>query len=170
VKNIPFALRVMKRLAQSGLEFQYDVIGHGRERPQIESLVDELGLSNRVKLHGQCSQHEVAALLTRSDLFFLPSRNEASPVCILEAQASGLPVVATRVGGIPELVTDGVNGYVVDSDDEEAAAGRILALATNGEMRLAMGKNGRDKAIQNHDFGMLIRKCTSLYGISASPG
>jgi colanic acid/amylovoran biosynthesis glycosyltransferase len=169
VKNIPFALQVMHRLAQSGLEFHYDVIGHGRERPQIESLVDELGLSNRVKLHGQCSQHEVAALLKRSDLFFLPSRNEASPVCILEAQASGLPVVATRVGGIPELVTDGLNGYVVDSDDEKAAARRILALATNDEMRLAMGTNGRKKAIQNHDFGMLIRKCASLYGMSASP-
>lgn len=165
-KNIPFALGVMKRLSELGLDYRYDVLGHGPERPEIEFLIEDLGLSSRVTLHGQCSQQVVARHLSRSDLFFLPSRNEASPVCILEAMAASLPVVATRVGGVAELVEDGKTGYVVESGDEEAAADRILELSDNPVLRTQMGSNGRKRVRRNHEFRMLNQRIASMFDAS----
>jgi len=162
-KNIQFALRVMHRLAQSGLEFSYLVLGHGPDRPELESLIEELELSSRVRLLGQCSQDQVAEQLGQADIFFLPSRAEASPVCVLEAQACALPVVATRVGGMEELVSDGVNGFIVESGDQAAAASRLLQLAHKPATRLEMGLKGRDFIRKNHDSRALLRRCAAMY-------
>jgi colanic acid/amylovoran biosynthesis glycosyltransferase len=168
-KNIPYALRVMHRLAQSGLEFSYDVLGHGRDRPQIEALIAELDLSSQVTLRGQCSQDEVAEHLKAADIFFLPSRAEASPVCILEALASALPVVATRVGGVEELVVDGLTGFTVDSEDQEAAASRLLLLASDPEARARMGRKGQEWICTHHDSHSVLRRCAELYTLKPTP-
>jgi len=168
-KNIPFALRVMHRLAQSGLEFSYEVLGHGPDRPGLESLIQELGLASRVTLSGQCSQHEVAERLAGADIFFLPSRAEASPVCVLEAQACALPVVATRVGGMEELVFDDSNGFIVESEDEDAAASRLLYLAHDPAARVRMGRKGRELVCECHDFRDLLQRCAELYRLKPTP-
>lgn len=169
-KNIPFALMVMQRLAQSGLEFSYEVLGHGPARLELESLIQELGLSSHVTLHGQCSQDEVAERLASADIFFLPSRAEASPVCVLEALASALPVVATRVGGMEELVFDGSNGFIVESEDQEAASSRLLQLARDPETRAQMGLKGRELVCERHDFGDLLQRCAELYALKPTSG
>jgi colanic acid/amylovoran biosynthesis glycosyltransferase len=150
-KNLAFGLQVMQGLSHAGLEFHYDVIGHGRERHNLEAQAAELGISSRVTFHGQCPQHVVAEKLAQADLFFLPSQAEASPVCILEAQACALPVVATRVGGIPELIEEGVTGFVIDSDDRHAAVDRLLQLAKRPELRERLGRNGRRNVQERHD-------------------
>ncbi len=168
-KNIPFALRVMQRLAQSGLDFRYDVLGHGKERPKLESLIEELDLSAHVTLHGQCSQEAVAKQLSRADVFFLPSRAEASPVCVLEAQACALPVVVTRVGGMEELVINGSNGFVVDFEDRDAAVKRLRQLALNADTRLLMGQKGRELVLKNHESRALLRQCAAMYGEVPAP-
>ena len=168
-KNVRFALRVMHRLAQSRLEFNYDVLGHGPDRPELESLIDELGLSSRVTLHGQCSQEDVAKRLAQADIFFLPSRAEASPVCVLEAQACALPVVATRVGGMEELVIDGSNGFIVESEDQDAATNRLLHLAQNPDMRAVMGRKGRESIWKNHESRALLRRCAAMYNSAPAP-
>ena len=162
-KNLKFALAVMQGLSLRGLEFRYDVIGHGRERDELESLAAELGLDSRVTFHGQCPQHVVAERLAQADVFFLPSRAEASPVCILEAQACGLPVIATRVGGVPELIAEGNNGFVVDPDDRDAAVAHLLHLALHPDVRTRLGRNGRLHVEARHDARRLLRRCSELY-------
>jgi colanic acid/amylovoran biosynthesis glycosyltransferase len=168
-KNIPYALLVMHRLAQSGLEFSYEVLGHGPDRPEIEALIAELGLSSQVTLRGQCSENEVAEHLKAADIFFLPSRAEASPVCILEAQACALPVVATRVGGVEELVVDGSTGFIVESEDQQAAASRLLLLASDPEARARMGRKGREWICNHHDSHSLLLRCAELYRLKPTP-
>ncbi len=168
-KNIRFALQVMHRLAQSGLEFSYDVLGHGVDRPELESLIEDLGLSSCVTLFGQCTQDEVAKHLTQADIFFLPSRAEASPVCVLEAQACALPVVATRVGGMEELVIDGINGFIVESEDQVAATNQLLHLAQNPDTRSEMGRRGRKLIWKNHESRALLRRCAQIYNSAPTP-
>ncbi|MBI4604059.1 MAG: glycosyltransferase [Planctomycetes bacterium] len=105
-------------LARRGLECDVAVAGGGRPEP----LASE---PRRVRLLGRVPQRELALWCHAADLFVLPSHAEGSPVTVMEALASGLPVVATRVGGIPELVEDGATGWLVPPRDPEALAGAI---------------------------------------------
>jgi Ser/Thr protein kinase RdoA (MazF antagonist) len=131
--------------------FRCLIVGEGVDRPKLEALIDELGLQHTVRLLGGKPQHEVAKLLADADLFVLPSvvapsgQMDGIPVALMEAMASGLPVVSTRLSGIPELVEDGVNGLLVEAGNETALADAITTLAGKPEMRRRMGERGREK-------------------------
>jgi colanic acid/amylovoran biosynthesis glycosyltransferase len=168
-KNIRFALQVIHRLELSGLEFSYYVLGHVEDRPELESLIEELGLSSRVTLFGQSTQDEVAKHLSKADIFFLPSRAENSPVSVLEAQACALPVVATRVGGVEELVINGINGFIVESEDQVAATNQLLQLAQNLDTRSVMGRKGRKLVWENHESRALLRRFAQRYSSVSTP-
>ena len=98
-----------------------------------------------------------------SDLFVLPSESEASPNVILEAMAAGLPVVASRVGGIPELVADGVTGHLVPPADPDALAAALLDLLDQPERGAAFGKAGRARIEQRYSFERMVMQFESLY-------
>jgi glycosyltransferase involved in cell wall biosynthesis len=103
-----------------------DVVGDGELRGELERRTTELGLEGRVRFHGELPKHEVAELMRAADLFVLPSLAENLPVVLIEAQASGLPAVATRVGGVPELLDDST-GTLVQPADAAALAEAIRA-------------------------------------------
>ncbi len=113
------------------------LIGDGSLRPQLESQIAALGLQQRVHLLGL--QPEVAAVLAAADLFVLASQWEGAPLAIMEALAAGVPVVATSVGGLPNLVRHGEDGLLVPPDHPGALAGAIRSLATDDARRQAMG-------------------------------
>lgn len=119
------------------------VVGGGPLRDELEHEVAADGLQERVRFAGQQPSHRIPTWMHAADLLVLPSRSEGRPNVVLEAQACGLPVVATRVGGTPELVRHGESGMLVDSDDAPALAACLDELAGSPERRAALGQAGR---------------------------
>lgn len=136
-------------LAEETLQrVRLELVGDGELRQQLETLVAELGLSERVRFHGSLPEPEVAALLERADLFVLPSivaadgQMEGLPVALIEALACGLPAVSTRLSGIPELIHDGETGVLAEPADAGDLA-RVLARLLGGRPELDLGAGRR---------------------------
>lgn len=121
------------------------VVGDGPQRARFESLARRLGIGESVRFTGYRSQSEVAEHLSETDVFVLPSYAEGVPVTLMEASASSVPVVATRVGGIGELVEDGVSGYLVRPGDPDELADRLKRLIADADLRRRLGAAGRAK-------------------------
>lgn len=121
-KGVDVLLRSFARVHASH-DVHLDVVGDGPDRAGLERLATELGVADAVTFHGLLEKDAIAAILGDSDLFVLASRFDNNPCVLVEAQAAGLPIVSTRVGGIPEIV-DG-NGALVDRDDVDGLAAAI---------------------------------------------
>jgi glycosyltransferase involved in cell wall biosynthesis len=141
--------------------FHARIVGEGPDRPELEQEILRLGLSRSVQLAGECS--DVPELLARADVFVLSSESEGLPVSVLEAMAAGLPVVASRVGGVPEAVLDGRTGLLVrprDPAELAAALGRLVAEPT---LRRRLGAAGRARAEERFDLEPFRRAHLELY-------
>jgi L-malate glycosyltransferase len=123
VKGVDGFLAALKRLSTRGKEFNASLVGDGPERPNLENMVRQLNLEEQVTFCGVKSRQEVAELLRQADLLALTSYWENQPVVLLEALASGLPVVAPRVGGIPEVIKAEHGALIEPGDVESIAAG-----------------------------------------------
>jgi glycosyltransferase involved in cell wall biosynthesis len=119
------------------LDVALDIVGDGPLRGELEALARSLGVADRVTFHGVLTKPEVAQLMREAELFVLASRYENNPCSLIEALASGLPVVATAVGGVPELVT-GANGRLAQPGDPESLATQISAALTGAYDRAAI--------------------------------
>ena len=137
------------------------VVGDGPQREMLEALSRELGVADRCWFAGDRS--DVGALLCQLDVFVLPSLNEGISNTILEAMACGLPVIATRVGGNPELVEDGRSGYLIDVGDGTALTRRLAELLDDRESRLEMGRVARQKIEDRFNWGNTVREYTAVY-------
>jgi glycosyltransferase involved in cell wall biosynthesis len=124
--------------------FRAAIAGDGPQRHQLEDAIAALGLTNAVQLLG--TRSDVVNLLADSDLFVLSSRSECLPMSVIEAMAAGLPVVASAVGGVPELVEHGRTGILVPPDDPALLADAIAQLARDAGLRRRMGEAGRARA------------------------
>jgi glycosyltransferase involved in cell wall biosynthesis len=129
-KGYEYLLQAMALLAQQGHDLALDVVGDGPERERYERLALDLDVDKRVSFHGSLSKPEVARLMADSSLFVLASRYDNNPVALIEAMASGLPVVATAVGGVPELV-DADTGRLAAPCDADSLATEIAAALDN---------------------------------------
>jgi glycosyltransferase involved in cell wall biosynthesis len=136
-----------------------EIFGDGSERSSLERRAKELRID--VAFHGFVD--DLRRRLDDVDLFVLPSRAENFPIAILEAMASGLPVVATRVGGVPELVAGGETGLLVDPGDPQQLAAAIDRLAADPELRRALGKRGARRAAERFDSAELAGRMVELY-------
>lgn len=145
-KGVEDAIRAIATLS---IDWEYVVAGDGPLRPRLQALARTLGIANRIHFQGECTQQQAVSLLDHADLFVAPSVTgsdgdiEGIPVSIMEAMASGLPVVSTLHGAIPELVADNASGYLVAEHDIENLARRIGALAADAGLRERMGRAGR---------------------------
>lgn len=136
---------------------------HGDEIQKIRSRVQGLGLSGRCCLIGAVYGCDKSRLMQTCDVLALPSYREAMPMAILEAMAAGLPVVATDVGGVSEIVVDGYNGFLVAPGDVEALAHRLIFLAAQPELRRKMGQRGREIVQQQFDVTSYVERLVALY-------
>lgn len=156
-KGIDLLIHAMKLLSNDWPAVQLEIAGDGPERSALQALVRSLGLGETVQFLG--NESDVAAVLNRSRLFVLPSRVEGMPLTILEAMASGLPVVATSVGGNAEIVQHQQTGVLVQENSPAAIAHAIRYLLADPRTAKEMGKRGRQRVVNFFD----IRRTAKLY-------
>jgi glycosyltransferase involved in cell wall biosynthesis len=137
------------------------IVGDGPDRAQVEAEIRRLGLAERVELAGE--RDDVPQLLAASDVFVLASRSEGLPVSVLEAMAAELPVAASAVGGLAELVDDGETGILVPAGDEVALAEALRRLVADPELRRKLGAAGRARAEAEFDLAEFRRAHLELY-------
>ena len=137
------------------------LIGDGTERPKIEQQVKDAGLQKHFLFLG--SRGDIPQLLAACDLFVLPSESEGMPNALLEAMASGLPAIATAVGGVPEVIEHNVTGLMVPPCDPAALSKAILALLNNEDLRHRLARAGRERVVRHFSFDRLMSVLNTLY-------
>lgn len=140
---------------------RFILLGEGAERDRLESRILELGLGERFRLPG--FRDDVDALIPWADVVVLPSFTEGLPNVALEASAAGVPVVATAVGGTPEVVEEGVTGFLVRPGDALALAEKINSLLTQAQLRRQFGEAGRRRMINFFSFEAQARAYQELF-------
>jgi colanic acid/amylovoran biosynthesis glycosyltransferase len=151
-KGLPILLESLVSLKRSHPEILLTVVGDGPDRVELEQTTAKLGLSENVNFVGYKSQAEVRSYIQQSDLFVMSSFAEGIPVVLMEAMAAALPVVATQIAGISELVENGVNGYLVPPGDAVTLADRVAKLLADHQLRNKFGIAGKAKVEQEFNI------------------
>jgi glycosyltransferase involved in cell wall biosynthesis len=144
VKGVPVLIEALAAVRPLRPGLRLTLIGDGPDRRMLEALAREAGIGDAVEFVGYRSQAEVAATLATVDALVLPSFAEGLPVVLMEAMAAGVPVIATRVAGVPELVREGVHGLLVPPGDTGALAQAVLDLTGDPAKARRMGEAGRE--------------------------
>ncbi|HZA50085.1 MAG TPA: glycosyltransferase family 4 protein [Myxococcaceae bacterium] len=163
VKNLVLLLHACRLLLDRGVEFHCTIVGDGPDRADLQTARVRFGLSAAVTLVGAADQERVAELWRQASVGALSSVSEGMPVSLMEAAASGVPVVAPRVGGIPELVQDGETGLLFDSGDAPAMASALQTLLTQPETREAMGAKGRERVVEHFSVRHQVDALVALW-------
>jgi len=161
VKRTDDVLVAFKRLREEGIDAVLCMVGDGPDRPELERRAHELGVVRHTLFLGY--QADVAPFYAAFDALVLPSSNEGTPVSAIEALAAGRPVVATRVGGVPDVVQEGRDGFLVDPGATDDLAERLTRLARDPDLRERMGAAGRERVLPRYAVARLIDDVDRLY-------
>jgi glycosyltransferase involved in cell wall biosynthesis len=163
-KNVETLLKALGLVAAQNItNFELHLVGDGERRSSLERLVVEQGLTKRVRFLGWVEREKIVEYYRRADLFVTATTWEGMPNTVLEGMACGLPVVATRASGLDELVTEGVNGYLVDINDPVALAERLADLIDNPYERQRMGKESRKIAEREFAWDYITQQYVEIY-------
>ena len=168
-KGFEFAIRAVARLIKARGNISFEIIGDGPLRDELQQLISDLGVEKSIRLVGPRNSPEIVDKLRRSDLFVATSvtsqrGNQDAPVNTLkEAMAVGLPVLATVHGGIPELVEDGVCGFLVPERNVEALADRLTYLIDHPDLWPDFGLAGRRRVEKMYDINSLTDDLVETY-------
>jgi glycosyltransferase involved in cell wall biosynthesis len=154
-------LAAAARLAPVHPRLTFQIAGDGPRLGELRALASRLGIAERVRFLGH--REDVPALLAAADAFVLPSRSEAFPNGVIEAMAAGLPVVASAVGGLLDLVEPDRTGLLVPHDDPAALAAAIASLAASPARAAALGASAREAIARRYSFGRMVRSFEDLY-------
>jgi len=163
-------LKGVAAAVEAGVPVEYTIVGDGDLRPQVESSVSDLKLDEHVRLLGWQPQEVVVQLMYDHDILMMPSKTAADgdeegvPIVLMEAMATGMPVVATRHAGIPELVRDGENGILVPEKDSAALGRALVDLAGNHAAREAFGRAARETIECEYDIDKLNDRLEAILG------
>jgi glycosyltransferase involved in cell wall biosynthesis len=160
-KGIQHMIRALPAVLASEPNTYYVVVGDGAHREMLVEEAEKAGMSDRIIFTGM--RKDVSRLLVASDVFVLPTLTEALPTVLAEAMAAKLPIVASRVGGIPEMVMDGQNGCLVEAQDVTALATACIHLLDHREKRIAMGIEGWNIVEQKFNIERQVDKLEELY-------
>lgn len=160
VKRIPDIIESFRGVLKE-IDAKLLLVGDGPEKVEMEALVMELGLQAQVIFTGK--RDDLPELLAISDVMFHLSEKEAFGLVLLEALACGLPSVATDVGGIPEVIEDGVNGFLVQVGDTNAATQKALLLLKDDDLRATFRENGLITAADKFHSSTIVNQYEKLY-------
>jgi L-malate glycosyltransferase len=161
LKDHATAVRALGRLVRTVPHARLVLVGDGPERERIERCIADSGLGDSVRLLG--TRRDVARFTAVADMFLLTSISEGIPLTLIEAMAAGLPVVATRVGGVPEVVQDGVTGLLAEPGDDGTLAEHMLHLFRHPSVGEEMGRRGRDRGQELFSENAMVANYERLY-------
>jgi glycosyltransferase involved in cell wall biosynthesis len=171
VKNLGLLLDACALLLQRGVNFRCVMVGDGPCRGELEEKRSRLGLTKIVQMPGSAEQAEVLKWWQRAAVGVLTSDNEGMPVSLMEAASCGVPVAATAVGGVPELIEDGITGLLTPPNDAEALAAALARLLEDPDLRMRLGKAARQRAEEKFSVRNEVDKLAALWSeILASEG
>jgi glycosyltransferase involved in cell wall biosynthesis len=153
VKGVPLLLEAVAALHDRHPDLRLSIVGDGPHREQLEQYAKRLGVDEIVGFLGYRSQDAVAELLAEADMLVLPSFAEGVPVVLMEAMAARLPVIASQVAGVGELVEDGVSGHLIPAGDMQSLIARMDHLLSHPEVCARMGEAGRARVLADFDIG-----------------
>jgi sugar transferase (PEP-CTERM/EpsH1 system associated) len=161
IKDHSTALKALAQTVGQEPRIRLVLVGDGPERPAIERQIADLRLRPSVTMLGQRS--DVSELLAAADAFLLTSVSEGLPVTIIEAMATGLPVISTRVGGVPEVINDGDSGLLAPAGDATALAAAIVRLTRDAHLRTRLAENGRERVASRFSEEQMMQRYDDLY-------
>jgi glycosyltransferase involved in cell wall biosynthesis len=161
IKDHVTLFQALARLKTEGRVVHLAVVGDGEERARLEGLASSLGLGLRIHFLGW--RVDLETILKELDVVICASRNEGTPVALIEAMAAGIPVLSTDVGGVADLVTHGLTGWLVSPGDPDAMGTGIRHLLDDGPLRGRLAAAGQDVALDRHDVARLISRVEALY-------
>jgi len=168
-KGIAYAIEATARVLETGRLIRYVIVGEGVLRKSLEWLIEKLDLHGHVQLLGRKNHEEAIQLLRKAHILIAPSitttegDQEGIPNALKEAMVLGLPVISTFHGGIPELVEDGVSGFLVKEKDIESMAEKLMYLIERPEVRESMGQVGQGHIQKNYEIKKLNDQLVKLY-------
>ena len=165
-KGIPVAIKAISLVKHRIPNILFKIYGSGPQRAELEVQIKAEGLDGSVQFPGFVEDENLPAALCEADVLCCPSLEDASPSVILQGMACGVPIIATKVGGIPEMVSHGENGLLVEPNDPKALSEALMRLFGYPEAMREMGKNGRARAERVYDWGVIAQKISEVYEVS----
>ncbi len=168
-KGMPFLVEACKILAERGCDFRCIIGGDGPQKPLLEQMIARYHLQDKVQLVGPVYQQQLTGYLNQTDLFVLPcitasnGDRDGVPAVLMEAMAMELPVVSTYVSGIPELISDGRDGLLINEKDPLALADAMQRLLEDQHLGQTLGKNGRQKVIKEFNLRQSAAQLAALF-------
>jgi glycosyltransferase involved in cell wall biosynthesis len=160
-KGVADLISAVKMLTESGLSIKLIVLGDGTQRVELEELAAVSGVMNKVYFAG--FQTDIGNWLTAMDIFILPSHSEGTPMALLEAMASGMPCIATAVGGIPSVIDSGINGILVSPGKPEEIRDSVWILVSDRGKSSCLGQNAREKIEQKYNVQTWAKSIENEY-------
>lgn len=161
VKNVELLLIAGKRVVERVPRVKFIIVGDGPRRHHLEEMTSKLGMDSHVMFVGW--REDVKKFFSIMDVFVITSLIEGASFAILEAMALAKPVIASNVGGNPELVVNGETGYLVQHNDVNALANRIINVLTDKQTALEMGQAGRKRVVMNFQAKQMVKKTKNVY-------
>ncbi len=145
VKGVRYLIEAMSCIVDKKYDISLKLVGDGNDRRHLENIVKELNLVKFVTFVGKVQNEEVPLYMASSDIFVLPSLSEGFPLVIMEAMAAGLPIVATNIRGISEIVLNEENGFIVDPEKPQQIADKLQLLLDNADLSIKISSNNKEK-------------------------
>jgi glycosyltransferase involved in cell wall biosynthesis len=176
VKGFPLLVEACACLKQMGVPFKCCIVGDGDDKALAESLIRKHHLEDLVRLPGSVPQEQILEYYQRAAVFALPcipspdGRHDGIPNVVIEAMATGLPVVSTTIGGVPEVIDHGLTGFLVAPGDAKQLAEQLRAVLDDSSLRQRIGKAARDKVMEHFDNRVTIAPLVELLCMEAGLG
>ncbi|MCZ6694891.1 MAG: glycosyltransferase, partial [Bacteroidetes bacterium] len=161
--GIEYLIRAFKIVVDKGYDSNLLIVGDGSLRKNLEKLTKTLNLSNAVKFIGRVDNYTVVEYLQKMDIFVIPSIRESFGVAAVEASSCAIPVIASKIGGLSEVVIDEKTGFLVAPGDTESIAAKIIKLIEEPLLRQQFGKEGRKFVISNFEWELCASKMEGIY-------
>ena len=163
-KNHALLINALAEIVTSKISLHLYIIGEGEEQEILKKQIKELKLEQKITLLGLVDHKSISEWMKAADIFILPSRNEGTPNSLLEAMASGLPVIASKIGGIPELIQENIEGLLFESDSKDDLKEKLNKLIKDNQLQEFLGKNAQKKiATQYSSWKNQAEKLLALY-------
>jgi len=162
IKNIETLIEAFVKIHNKFPEFKLTIIGDGPSRDELKAISYKLKADGRIVFTGKLSQEEVKNVIKNCFMFVLPSLSEGFGRVFIEAMALGKPVIGSKVGGVPEIIKDGSNGFLIEPKDVEGLAGKIEYLINNPEIARHMGEAGQKFVRENFSNEKYVKKYINM--------